>query len=133
MNIHTIYTQDEAIAYLLKKLGIQPHLMGYKYMFTAIKLCIEKPDMLDHITKELYPTVARYYGTATSRCERALRHSIEAAFDHSTADSWVYTIFEDLHNDSSGRPCNSLFIATCAQLLTLEPHHPIFELEVAHV
>ncbi len=133
MNILDTYTQEEAIAYLLKTLGIQPNLMGWKYLNCAVKLVIEDDKAIEQVTKVLYPYVAKRYGTTTARVERAIRHAIEAAFDISTEDSWLHEVFGSIYSAYSGKPTNSLFIATCAELIKTEVHHPIFNLREAHV
>lgn len=133
MNILDSYTKEEATAYLLKALGIQPHLMGWKYINYAVNAAIDEPSLLDHITKGLYPTVAQEFGTTSNRVERAIRHAIETAYRCSSADSWVYTIFSSVSDVERGKPTNALFVATCAEMLTLELHHPIFIIKEAAV
>ena len=66
---------------IIHQIGIPAHIKGYHYLRTAIMLSVEDPDMINCITKLLYPTVARMYETTPSRVERAIRHAIEIAWD----------------------------------------------------
>lgn len=77
---------NEKIATLLKKVGISPALLGYKYAKEAVKMVLEDDTVLDYVTKLLYPDIAKKFNSTASRVERAIRHSIERAFDNMTTD-----------------------------------------------
>lgn len=66
---------------LMTELGLPPHIKGHRYAVTAIRLAVENNNILDAITKELYPAVANVYGTTSSRVERAIRHGVECVWD----------------------------------------------------
>lgn len=72
---------------IIHQIGIPAHIKGYHYLRTAIMLSVEDPDMINCITKLLYPTVARMYETTPSRVERAIRHAIEIAWDRGDVDT----------------------------------------------
>ena len=91
---------------IIHQIGIPAHIKGYHYLRTAIMLSVEDPDMINCITKLLYPTVARMYETTPSRVERAIRHALEM---------FGYTI----HN-GKGKPTNSEFVALIADKLRLK-------------
>ena len=77
---------DIIISDIMRQIGVPAHIKGYHYLRTAIKLCIEDNEMLSSVTKILYPTVAKAYGTTSSRVERAIRHAIEVAWDRGDVD-----------------------------------------------
>lgn len=128
MNILDTYTEKETIRYVLKAMGVAPHLDGYAYCGRAIELVLEDETYLKYITKRLYVDIAKDFHTTIPRVERAIRHAIEYALDHGTTNGWIYHVFGTFAN----KPiiCNSLFIATIADLIMYEKHHPIFMVEV---
>ena len=69
------------IADLLKKIGMPAHIKGYMYVKYAIDLVSDKRELISYVTKKLYPMIAKKFTTTSARCERAIRHSIEVAFD----------------------------------------------------
>ncbi len=71
---------EKQIAGSLFDLGMPSHLKGYQYLKTALEICLENPDELDGITKRLYPTIARKFGTTADKVEHAIRHAVEAAW-----------------------------------------------------
>lgn len=99
--------------------GVPAHIKGYTYLRKAIMLAIENPDMINSVTKTLYPEVAKAFATTPSRVERAIRHAIEVAWDRGDVevlDSYFgYTI-----NTGRGKPTNSEFVAMIADRLRLK-------------
>jgi len=104
---------------IIHQIGIPAHIKGYHYLRTAILLSVEDTDMLNNITKKLYPSVAKQYSTTSSRVERAIRHAIEIAWDRGNVDTlngfFGYTI-----HTAKGKPTNSEFIALIADKLKLK-------------
>ncbi len=102
----------------MHEIGIPAHVKGYKYLRTAIIMAVEHRDIIDAVTKQLYPSVAMAHNSTPSRVERAIRHSIELAWDRGNVDILTryfgYTISE-----SRGKPTNSEFIAMIADNLIL--------------
>lgn len=104
---------DGMIADMLKDIGMPQHVKGYYYVTLAIKLCVERHDYLDAITKELYPEIAKEWGTTGSRVERAIRHAIELVFDRCDIRT-IMSIFGNTTSIGRGKLTNSEFIAFCA-------------------
>lgn len=102
----------------MHELGVPAHIKGYQYIRTAILMVIDDMDLLNYITKQLYPTIAKQYGTTSSRVERAIRHSIEVAWNRGKPeimnDIFGYTI-----DTGKGKPTNSEFIAMVADQIRL--------------
>lgn len=98
---------------LLKEVGLPAHLKGYDYTKTALILALEDPEKLQQITKlgGLYHSVARAHNTTASRVERAIRHSVEYMFDCCPVEI-IHSVFGNTVSPLSGKPPNSLFIAT---------------------
>lgn len=100
-------------------IGIPAHIKGYHYIREAIMLSVNDSQMINSVTKLLYPTIAKQFDTTSSRVERAIRHAIEIAWDRGdvdTLDSYFgYTI-----NNGRGKPTNSEFIAMIADKLRLK-------------
>ncbi len=104
---------------MIHKIGIPAHIKGYHYLRTAIILSINDDEMINSVTKLLYPTVAQKYGTTSSRVERAIRHAIEIAWDRGDVDV-LNSLFGYTIHTSRGKPTNSEFIALIADKLRLE-------------
>ena len=104
---------------IIHQIGIPAHIKGYHYLRTAIMLSVEDPDMINCITKLLYPTVARTYETTPSRVERAIRHAIEIAWDRGDVDT-LNSYFGYTIHTSRGKPTNSEFVALIADKLRLK-------------
>ena len=103
----------------IHELGVPAHIKGYQYIRTAIMMVVQDMDMLNFITKRLYPEIAKSYGTTSSRVERAIRHSIEVAWSRGKPevmnDIFGYTI-----HTGKGKPTNSEFIAMVADRIRLQ-------------
>lgn len=118
---------NEKIAILLKKMGVSPALLGYKYITEALKMALEDDTVLYSVTKRLYPTIAKKFNTTTSRTERAIRHSIERAFDNMPTDIQT-AVFGNTVSYNKGKATNTEFIATLAELITTESNNPIWNM-----
>lgn len=104
---------------IIHRVGIPAHIKGYQYLRTAIILCVKDDEMINSITKQLYPTVAKLYQTTSSRVERAIRHAIEIAWDRGDIDVLTKLFSYTVHT-SRGKPTNSEFIALIADHLRLK-------------
>jgi len=110
---------EAQVTKIIHQIGVPAHIKGYQYLRTAILMTIDDNDIINSVTKILYPTVAKKYQTTTSRVERAIRHAIEVAWDRGDVDTlnayFGYTI-----QNSRGKPTNSEFIAMIADNLRLK-------------
>lgn len=110
---------DERIINIFLTIGIPAHIKGYQYLREAIKMVVQQNDLINRITKELYPGIAKRFGTSSSKVERAIRHAIEVAWNRGTIENinsiFGYTIY--LKND---KPTNGEFIALVADKLSME-------------
>jgi len=104
---------------ILHEIGVPAHIRGYHYMREAIIMAVEDIDVLNYITKELYPTIAKKSNTTPSRVERAIRHAIEVAWSRGKVDV-IDQMFGYTINNHKGKPTNSEFIALIADRLRLE-------------
>ena len=111
-------TLEAQISRILHTIGIPAHIKGYAYLRSAIIMTVEDPDIINYVTKSLYPSVAKSHHTTTSRVERAIRHANEIAWargDVATLNSFFgYTI-----SRQRGKPTNSEFIAMIADKLRM--------------
>lgn len=110
---------ENDITAVLHEIGIPAHIKGYTYLRTAIMETYNNNDYLGQITKNLYPKVARHYNTTASRVERAIRHSIEVAWNRGNVDA-INEIFGYTVSATRAKPTNSEFIAMIADKLRLE-------------
>ena len=107
---------------MLHEIGIPAHIKGYHYLRDAIMMAVEDMDVLNAITKVLYPTVAKKYKTTSSRVERAIRHAIEVAWSRGKLDT-LDELFGYTVSNGKGKPTNSEFIALIADTIQLEYKH----------
>ncbi len=112
-------TIEEKISEIFIAIGIPPHIKGYAYLREGIRLMIERPFIINAITKELYPTIALKFGTTASKVERAIRHAIEVAWNRGRIDA-INAIFGARIYLGNEKPTNSEFIALVADKLILE-------------
>lgn len=112
-------TLENDVTKLIRELGIPAHIKGYQYIREGIMMSVKDPDMLNYITKFLYPTIAKKYKTTTSSVERAIRHAIEVAWNRGKLDS-MEELFGYNVNSGKGKPTNSEFIALLADKFRLE-------------
>lgn len=108
-----------AVTEIIHQVGIPAHIKGYHYLRTAIMLSVNNDEMINSITKLLYPTVAKRYQTTSSRVERAIRHAIEIAWDRGDIDVLTRLFSYTVHT-TRGKPTNSEFIALIADHLRLK-------------
>ena len=104
---------------MIHEIGVPAHIKGYQYLRSAIIMAVNDMDILNSITKQLYPSIAKIHKTTSSRVERAIRHAIEVAWGRGKVeiidDLFGYTI-----NAGKGKPTNSEFIALIADKIRLE-------------
>lgn len=105
---------------LLIQLGAKPKLKGYHYIRRAVVLAVEDPTILNNITKQLYPTIAKENNTTRTRVERAIRHVIETLFETSGNVDYINEIFGYSINYHKGKPTNSEFIFILTDKIRLE-------------
>ncbi|MBR3970265.1 MAG: response regulator [Ruminococcus sp.] len=103
---------------LIRSLGIPAHIKGYRYIRTAILLCAQNGAYLDNMTKLLYPHIAEIYDTTSERVERAIRHSIEAAWNRNNKEA-MSSFFGCSVENFRNKPTNSEFIALASDKLEL--------------
>ena len=111
-NLETLVTK------IIHQIGVPAHIKGYQYLRTAIIMTVNDSDIINSVTKILYPSVAKKYSTTSSRVERAIRHAIEVAWDRGDLDV-LNSIFGYTVQNSRGKPTNSEFIALIADNLRL--------------
>lgn len=111
-------TLDTEITELLHEIGVPAHIKGYMYLRESITMVYNNLDILGGITKILYPAVAKKYNTTSSRVERAIRHSIEVAWNRGNVDA-ISQIFAYTISYNKSKPTNSEFIAMIADKLRL--------------
>ena len=104
---------------IIHEIGVPAHIKGYQYLRDAIILSVEDMEMLNSITKILYPTIAKKYQTTPSRVERAIRHAIEVAWSRGKMDT-IDELFGYTVSTGKGKPTNSEFIALIADKIRLE-------------
>jgi two-component system response regulator (stage 0 sporulation protein A) len=98
---------------------VPAHIKGYQYLRTAILMTINDSEVINSVTKILYPSVAKKYQTTSSRVERAIRHAIEVAWDRGDLDT-LQRFFGYTVSNTKGKPTNSEFIALIADKLQLQ-------------
>ncbi len=104
---------------ILHRIGVPAHIKGYHYLRDSILMSIEKPEIINAVTKQLYPSVAKQYETTSSRVERAIRHAIEVAWDRGDVEILNSYFGYTIHN-GRGKPTNSEFIAMISDKLRLQ-------------
>ena len=104
---------------IIHEIGVPAHIKGYQYLRDAIVMSVNDMDMLNSITKILYPTIAKKYQTTSSRVERAIRHAIEVAWSRGKMDTIDEMFGYTIHN-GKGKPTNSEFIALITDRIRLE-------------
>lgn len=110
---------EALVTNVIHEVGVPAHIKGYQYLREAIMMAIKDNDVINQITKQLYPDIAGKYHTTPSRVERAIRHAIEVAWGRGQADT-VENIFGYTVSANRGKPTNSEFIAMIADKLRLE-------------
>ena len=110
---------EALVTNIIHEVGVPAHIKGYQYLREAIMMVINDIDIINQITKQLYPDIASKYKTTASRVERAIRHAIEVAWGRGQTDV-VESIFGYTISAAKGKPTNSEFIAMIADKLRLE-------------
>ena len=104
---------------MIHEIGVPAHIKGYHYLRDAIMMAVEDMNMLNSITKILYPTIAKNHQTTPSRVERAIRHAIEVAWSRGKMDT-IDELFGYTVSVGKGKPTNSEFIALIADKIRLD-------------
>lgn len=112
------YAMERDVTSMLHKLGFPAHIKGYQYLREAIMMSVEDMELLEGVTKILYPAIAKKYQTTPSRVERAIRHAIEVAWNRGNTDLFE-SLFGYTIDMGKGKPTNSEFIAMIADKLRL--------------
>lgn len=112
-------TLESDITKMIREIGIPAHIKGYQYIREGIMMSVKDPEILNYITKFLYPTIAKKYHTTTSSVERAIRHAIEVAWNRGKMDA-MEDLFGYSVSSGKGKPTNSEFIALIADKFRLE-------------
>ena len=110
---------ETLVTNVIHEIGVPAHIKGYQYLRQAIIIAVEDMDVINAITKVLYPKVAEAFGTTPSRVERAIRHAIEVAWDRGDLET-LQKYFGFTVSNSKGKPTNSEFIALIADKLQLQ-------------
>ena len=110
---------ETQVTKIIHQIGVPAHIKGYQYLRTAILMTIADNDVINSVTKVLYPSVAKKYQTTTSRVERAIRHAIEVAWDRGDVDI-LNSYFGYTIQNNRGKPTNSEFIAMIADSMRLK-------------
>ena len=113
------YDLEQDVTDMIHEIGVPAHIKGYQYLREAIMMAVEDIDMLNSITKVLYPTIAKKFQTTPSRVERAIRHAIEVAWSRGRMET-LDALFGYTVNTGKGKPTNSEFIALIADRIRLQ-------------
>lgn len=110
---------EKDVTEMIHEIGVPAHIKGYQYLREAIMMSVEDNEMLNSITKLLYPSIAKKYQTTASRVERAIRHAIEVAWSRGKMET-LDALFGYTINTGKGKPTNSEFIALIADKIRLQ-------------
>jgi two-component system response regulator (stage 0 sporulation protein A) len=110
---------EAMVTSIIHEIGVPAHIKGYQYLREAIMIAINDMDVINAITKVLYPQVAKTFSTTPSRVERAIRHAIEVAWDRGDLET-LQRFFGYTVSNTKGKPTNSEFIALIADKLQLQ-------------
>lgn len=110
---------DEKISRIFINVGIPPHIKGYAFLREGVKMAISEPEIINSITKKLYPKIGERYSTSASKVERAIRHAIEVAWNRGRIDN-INNILGVRAYMGAEKPTNSEFIALVADKMILE-------------
>lgn len=114
----TLLAEEDMVTDMLRTIGVPAHIKGYRFLRDAIVMVIEQPDLINAVTKVLYPDIAGAHDTTASRVERAIRHAIEVAWDRGDIEVLNYYFGSTVHS-LRGKPTNSEFIAMLADWVTM--------------
>ena len=110
---------EELVPSIIHEVGVPAHIKGYQYVREAIMITVENMDVINSVTKILYPEVAKRYHTTPSRVERAIRHAIEVAWDRGDLET-LQKFFGYTVSNAKGKPTNSEFIAMISDRIRLK-------------
>jgi len=110
---------DERISNIFITVGIPAHIKGYQFLREAIKMAIQNPEIINSITKQLYPSIADRFETSASKVERAIRHAIEVAWNRGKIEN-INNVFGIKVYTSNDKPTNGEFIALVADKMLIE-------------
>lgn len=114
-----VHALERQVTAVIHEVGVPAHIKGYQYVREAIVIAVQDMDVINAVTKVLYPEVARRYNTTPSRVERAVRHAIEVAWDRGDLET-LQRYFGYTVSNTKGKPTNSEFIAMIADKIRLE-------------
>ena len=112
-------TLDEKLSNIFITVGIPAHIKGYQFLREAIKMAIDSPEIINSITKQLYPSIAGRFETSASKVERAIRHAIEVAWNRGKIEN-INNLFGIKVYNSNEKPTNGEFIALVADKMLIE-------------
>jgi len=115
----SMHNLETDVTNIIHEIGVPAHIKGYQYLRDAIMMSVNDPEMLNSITKLLYPTIAKNHKTTPSRVERAIRHAIEVAWSRGKMDT-IDELFGYTVSNGKGKPTNSEFVALIADRIRLE-------------
>ena len=118
MRSEDTFSTKAEVADMIHEIGVPAHIKGYQYLREAIMMSVEDGEMLNSITKILYPTIAKRYQTTPSRVERAIRHAIEVAWSRGKMET-LDSLFGYTISLGKGKPTNSEFIALITDKIRL--------------
>ena len=110
---------EMTVTEIIHEIGVPAHIKGYQYLRSSIMMAVLDMDILNSITKQLYPSIAKEYDTTSSRVERAIRHAIEVAWGRGKTDT-IDELFGYSLNHGRLKPTNSEFIALIADKIRLD-------------
>ena len=116
---YSLQTLEEDVTEIIHEVGVPAHIKGYQYLREAIIMSVTNMDMLNSITKILYPGIAKKFDTTPSRVERAIRHAIEVAWSRGKMDT-LDDLFGYTISNGKGKPTNSEFIALITDKIRLQ-------------
>lgn len=109
---------ERQVTAIIHEIGVPAHIKGYQYLREAIGLAVDDMEIINAVTKVLYPAVAKKFNTTSSRVERAIRHAIEVAWDRGDLET-LQKYFGYTVSNAKGKPTNSEFIAMIADRISL--------------
>ncbi len=113
------HNMDERISNIFITVGIPAHIKGYQFLREAIKMTVDSPDIINSITKKLYPNIAERFSTSPSKVERAIRHAIEVAWNRGKIEN-INDVFGLQVYGANDKPTNGEFIALVADKMLIE-------------
>lgn len=113
------YDLESIVTECIRNVGVPANIKGYRYIRTAIIMTVENMELLNYVTKQLYPDIAKLYNSTASRVERAIRHAIERAWNTGSPTA-INDIFGYTVHTGRGKPTNSEFIAMIADKIRLQ-------------